>query len=31
VQEAQKEMLSIARRLANEGTINLGGKDDDYV
>ena len=31
VQEAQKEMLSIARRLAAEGTINLGGKDDDYV
>jgi flagellar motor switch protein FliG len=31
VQEAQKEILSIARRLANEGTINLGGKDDDYV
>lgn len=31
VQEAQKEMLSIARRLAAEGAINLGGKDDDYV
>ena len=31
VQEAQKEMLSIARRLAAEGSINLGGKDDDYV
>ena len=31
VQEAQKEMLSIARRLANEGTITLGGKGDDYV
>ena len=32
VQIAQKEMLSIARRLAAEGTINLGGKgDDDYV
>jgi flagellar motor switch protein FliG len=31
VQEAQKEMLAIARRLAAEGTINLGGKDDDYV
>lgn len=32
VQEAQKEVLSIARRLAAEGTINLGGKgDDDYV
>ena len=31
VQEAQKEMLSIARRLAAEGTIQLGGKGDDYV
>ncbi len=31
VQEAQKAMLSIARRLAAEGTINLGGKSDDYV
>ena len=32
VQIAQKEMLAIARRLAAEGTINLGGKgDDDYV
>ncbi|UAK26033.1 flagellar motor switch protein FliG [Sphingomonas nostoxanthinifaciens] len=31
VQEAQKEVLSIARRLAAEGTINLGGKGDDYV
>lgn len=31
VQEAQKEMLAVARRLAAEGTIMLGGKDDDYV
>jgi flagellar motor switch protein FliG len=31
VQEAQKSMLSIARKLAAEGTINLGGKSDDYV
>jgi flagellar motor switch protein FliG len=31
VQEAQKEVLAIARRLAAEGTIQLGGKGDDYV
>lgn len=31
VQEAQREMLNIARKLAADGTINLGGKDDDYV
>jgi len=31
VQEAQKEMLAITRRLAAEGTIMLGGKGDDYV
>jgi flagellar motor switch protein FliG len=31
VQEAQKAMLSTARKLAAEGTINLGGKSDDYV
>ncbi len=31
VQDAQKEILAVARRLAGEGTINLGGKDDDYV
>lgn len=31
VQEAQKEILAIARRLAAEGTIILGGKGDDYV
>ena len=31
VQEAQKEILAIARRLAADGTIMLGGKGDDYV
>jgi flagellar motor switch protein FliG len=31
VQDAQKEMLAVARRLAAEGTIMLGGKGDDYV
>ncbi len=31
VQDAQKEMLAIARQLANAGTINLGGKGEDYV
>ena len=31
VQEAQKEVLATARRLAAEGTIMLGGKGDDYV
>jgi flagellar motor switch protein FliG len=32
VQDAQKEMLAIARRLAAEGTIMLGGKGgEDYV
>ena len=31
VQEAQKAMLSIARKLAAEGTISLGGKGDDFV
>jgi len=31
VQEAQKEVLAVARRLAAEGTIMLGGKGDDYV
>jgi len=31
VQEAQKEMLAVARRLAADGTIMLGGKGDDYV
>lgn len=31
VQEAQREVLTIARRLADAGTIMLGGKSDDYV
>ena len=31
VQDAQKEVLVAARRLADAGTINLGGKGDDYV
>jgi flagellar motor switch protein FliG len=31
VQDAQKQMLAIARKLAAEGTISLGGKGDDYV
>jgi flagellar motor switch protein FliG len=31
VQEAQKAILAIARRLADEGTISLGGKGEDYV
>ena len=31
VQEAQKAILAVARRLAEEGQISLGGKDDDYV
>ncbi len=31
VQEAQKAMLAIARKMAAEGTISLGGKGDDFV
>jgi len=31
VQEAQKAMLAIARKLAAEGSISLGGKGDDFV
>ena len=31
VLEAQKEVLAIARRLADAGTIMLGGEGDDYV
>ncbi|PTQ11547.1 flagellar motor switch protein FliG [Sphingomonas oleivorans] len=31
VQEAQKEVLAVARRLASEGAIILGGKGEDYV
>nr|WP_047169454.1 flagellar motor switch protein FliG [Sphingomonas sp. Y57] len=31
VQEAQKQMLAVARKLAAEGAISLGGKGDDFV
>ena len=31
VQEAQKAVIAVARKLADAGTISLGGKDDDYV
>src|SRR5690349_17350288 len=31
VEGAQKEILIAARKLADEGTINLGGKGDEYV
>jgi len=31
VLEAQKTILGIARQMAKEGTIRLGGGDDDYV
>ncbi|WP_184019794.1 flagellar motor switch protein FliG [Sphingobium boeckii] len=31
VQEAQREMLTVARRLADSGAIMLGGKGEDYV
>ncbi|RJF93226.1 flagellar motor switch protein FliG [Sphingomonas cavernae] len=31
VQEAQREVLTVARRLAEAGTIMLAGKGDDYV
>ncbi|HET8611427.1 MAG TPA: flagellar motor switch protein FliG [Sphingomonas sp.] len=31
VQEAQKQVLAIARRMAEAGTIMLGGKGEDYV
>ncbi len=31
VMEAQKEMLAIARRLADAGTLMLAGRADDYV
>jgi flagellar motor switch protein FliG len=31
VLEAQKELLAIARRLADAGTIMLNGRGDDYV
>ncbi len=31
VEEAQKEILSIARRMADAGELSLGGKGDEYV
>ena len=31
VQDAQKEILTVARKLADAGTIMLGGKGEDYV
>ena len=31
VEAAQKEILEVARRLADNGDINLGDSDDEYV
>jgi flagellar motor switch protein FliG len=31
VLEAQKEVLAIARRLADSGSLMLAGRGDDYV
>ena len=31
LREAQKEILEVALRLAEEGTIMLGGKGDDFL
>ena len=31
VEEAQKEILEVALRLAEEGTVMLGGKGDDFL
>lgn len=31
VEEAQKEILTVALRMGEEGTISLGGKGDDFV
>ena len=31
VLEAQKAMIAVARNLAKEGTIMMGGGEDDYV
>ncbi|MCB1754135.1 MAG: flagellar motor switch protein FliG [Gammaproteobacteria bacterium] len=31
VEEAQKEILTVAMRMSEEGTIALGGKGDDFV
>jgi flagellar motor switch protein FliG len=31
VEAAQKEIAAMARRMAEDGEVNLGGKNDDYV
>ncbi|MCH8504015.1 MAG: flagellar motor switch protein FliG [Ectothiorhodospiraceae bacterium] len=31
VEQAQKEILSVAKRMSDEGTISLGGGGDEYV
>ena len=31
VEEAQKSIISVARQLAEDGSIMLGGQSDDYV
>ena len=31
VEDVQKEIMAVAQRLAEEGQISLGGKDDDFV
>lgn len=31
VEAAQKEIAAVARRMAEDGEVNLGGKNDDYV
>jgi len=31
VEAAQKEIAALARRMAEDGDINLGGKNNDYV
>ena len=31
VQEAQRAVVAVARRLADEGTLSIGSKDEEYV
>ena len=31
VQEAQKQVIAVARRLSDAGTMVLAGRGDDYV
>jgi len=31
VQEAQKQIIAVARQLSDAGTIMLAGRGDDYV